>query len=342
MAALLLVVAAGVVGAILLTQGADDDPDEASDSSSSGSGDAASPSDDAGGSASASSPPDGSGAGASLPVTSVVLPVTVDGDTSLYVVDTEDGSASQLSQGTDDRLPSISPDRTTVIFLRPEQRGTGLRAPQVLDLTTGEERPLFDESSPCLHSGRPAWSPSGDQLVVSCVNDESEYIGTYVVGLDGQKQMDVVPDGIPDGGITWTSDSTLLYARSDGSGEPTTLWTYDLGDGASTQVSSGPGWDSHPDWSDENGVAIFQRSEEDGPDVRGDLWTISPTEGEMKLEIGQPVAHGALSADGSLLLFIVDTDDDERLASAPFADPSDVTIYDQVPGEPGAPAGGPL
>ncbi len=84
MTALLLVAAAGVIGAILLTQGADDDPDEATDRAlgrlrSTPRSPATTPR------SSASSPTDDLGVGDSLPATAVVLPVTVDGATSLYV-----------------------------------------------------------------------------------------------------------------------------------------------------------------------------------------------------------------------------------------------------------------
>ena len=347
-AALLLVAAAGVVGTVLLTQGADDDPAQATDRGSDGSGGSAASSSprNPGGSATestGSSPTDDLDAGGSLPATSVVLPVTDDGGTGLYVFDLADETSTQLTPGPNDRLPSISPDRTTVVFLRPDRPGTGLRAPIVLDLATGEERPLFTDTSPCIYATRPAWSPAGDRLAITCADENGDNAGSFVVGLDGQEQATLALDGSVDGGLTWLSESVLVYARSaDSPGGPTSLWRYDLGDDTSVPLTSGPGFDTHPDWSEENGVVLFQRSTEDGPDVRGDLWTVSPTEGETKLEIGRPVAHGALSADGSLLLFLVDTDDGEQLASAPYADPSDVTVYDQMPGEPGAPAGGPL
>ena len=325
--AVLLVVAAGVAAFLLLSDG--DDPDTANDdtgSSEEAGGDSATPGD--------SLP--------TLPATAVVLPVTVDDVTSLYVLDTADRSVEQLTDGPDDRLASISPDRTTVLFLRPAPDAPGRRAPFLLEVGSGEERPLFGDSSPCAYAGRGAWSPSGDGVVFKCLNAAGEYVGTHVVGLDGQEQAEVIPDGIPDGGITFNSESTLIYARGDGSGAPSTLWQYDLGDGSSTQLTAGPGSDSRPDWSEENGVALFFRSPDDGPEARGELWTWSPSEGETLLDIGQPVKDGALSGDGSLLLYLVDTDNGVRLASSPYSDPSDVTVYEELPGEPGAPAGGTL
>ncbi len=325
--AVVLVVAAGVAAFLLLSDG--DDPDTASDdtgSSEEAGGDSATPGDSL----------------STLPVTAVVLPVTVDDVTSLYVLDTADRSVEQLTDGPDDRLASISPDRTTVLFLQPAPEAHGRRAPFLLDVESGEERPLFGDSSPCDYVGRGAWSPSGNGVVFKCVNAAGEYVGTHVVGLDGQEQAEVVPDGYPDGGITFSSESTLIYARSDGSGAPSTLWQYDLSDGVSTQLTDGPGPDSRPDWSEENGVALFFRSPDEGPEARGELWTWSPYEGERLLDVGQPVLDGALSGDGTLLLYIVDTDDGERLASSPYTDPSDVTVYEEIPGEPGAPAGGTL
>ena len=344
--AVVLLVAAAAGGGYLLTSGGDD-PEKASDRTSGSATGSGSPTDDSGSSATdgaSSTPTDGgtSTPEGALPTSVVVLPVTVDGITNLYAFDPADGSSDKLTQGENDRLPSISPDRTTIVFLRTERKGSGVRAPWVLDVTNGEERRLFDDSSPCQYAGRPAWSPSGDRIAVACVSGDGEYTGTYVVGADGQEQAELTLDGIPFGGLTWASDDVLIYSRTDDSDAPNTLWTHSTGDGVNTQISYGPGVDNHPDWSEENGVALFQRSTDTGVDARGDLWTISPSEGERKLEIGQPVAHGALSADGSTLLFIVDTDDGERLASAPFAQPNDVTIYDQVPGEPGAPAGGTL
>jgi hypothetical protein len=342
LATVVLLVAAAAVGGYLLTRG-DDDPERASDTSPEGPSGSGSPSPSAsssptdGGTSSPTGPPEGT-----LPADVIVLPVTNDGTTNLYSFDPADGSSDKLTQGQNDRLPSISPDRTTVIFLRTERKGSGVRAPWVLDVASGEERRLFDASSPCQYTGRPAFDPAGDRIAVACVSEDGGYAGTFVVGLDGQEQAELVLEGIPFGGLTWASDDTLIYSSTDDTGAPNTLWTYSTGDGANTQISSGPGVDNHPDWSEENGVALFQRSPDRGADARGELWTISPSEGETMLDIGRPVAHGAWSADGSLLLFIVDTDDGERLASAPISQPSDITIYDQVPGEPGAPSGGTL
>ena len=107
-AALLLVIGAGAVGAVLLVggDGGDDTNRTASDTNSQdasrvrrlgwrhgdGSGPPVEP------------VPDGT-----LLASQLVVPVTVEGDTSLYVVDTGDGAVSRLSQGVDDRLPTISP-----------------------------------------------------------------------------------------------------------------------------------------------------------------------------------------------------------------------------------------
>ncbi len=339
LAALLLVIGAGAVGAVLLVgdDGGDDTNRTASDPNSQD----ASPSEDSGGGTeTGSGPPVEPVPDGTLLASQLVLPVTVEGDTSLYVVDTGDGAVTRLSQGVDDRLPTISPDRATVAFLRPQTRGTGVREPYLLDLATGEERRLFTEDSPCVYSSPPVWAAAGDRLAVSCVDEAGDPVGTFVVGLDGQQIQQLALDGVPCG-LSWVSESVIVYCRADTDDGPTTLWVHDLGGGTSEPVTDGSaGYDSHPDWSEDNGVVLFQRSTDGDPDARGTLWTYSQYEGEAELVVGRAVSHPAWSVDGSQVAFVVETDDGERLATASGSEPGDLTIHDSVPGEPGAPAWG--
>ena len=267
----------------------------------------------------------------------VVVPVTEDDGASLYAVDTGDGAPILLIQGDEIRLPTVSPDRRTVAFVRTAAGGAAPRHPYLLDLDTGEERALLDDDSPCTSTGRPAWSPSGDQLAVACTDESGGPAGTYVVDLGGQEVESLDIDGAPFGPMTWTSDQALVYSRKSDTGGPTTLWSYDMDEGTSEPLTDGGGGvDVRPDWSEENGAVLFQRSASDDAES-GELW-IAADGSETRVDVGQPAAFPIWSSDGKQLAFVVYTEDGRRLATAPYADPSDERIYDQVPGDVGAPA----
>ncbi|HWM75332.1 MAG TPA: hypothetical protein VNQ53_16410 [Nocardioides sp.] len=331
-----LLVAAVAIGVILagmwLGNRDDDAPEETADSSNEP------------GSGSAGDEPNGGDSGGSaegaIPTDSLVVPLTDESDeTRIYVVDAETGAAEPITDGPADRLPAISPDRSQVIYL--ETSEASARTPMLLDLASGETRPLLNAPAPaCEYAARPGFSPAGNRLVVICLDEFDNYASTYVVDLRGEVKDELAISGEPLGTPTWTSVNNLVYALAGyPEDQPSTLWGIEVGGNSPRQLTDGSaGWDSHPDWSDEAGLLLYSQHETE--DFFGNVLTMDANGEPGPSTSGALWAHPTWSPDGTRIAFTVLDDGEERLAVAPLDDLTDVTYVPDLPGEPGAPAWG--
>jgi Tol biopolymer transport system component len=212
----------------------------------------------------------------------VVNERTSDGGSRIVSIDVDTGEQQQLTGAAADLAPTISPDRRMIMFLS-TPIGPPYKPPYepwVMNANGTEAHALFDASSPCTYSTRPAWNPRGDQLAVVCVDAHDVTTGLFIVDLDGQKIQEIT--SLPDAAVgapTWRDDRTIYVAAEPGPGpgENSTLWKIDTVDRSSTQITNGDsGSDSHPDWSD-NGGLLFLRSS--APDALGVIWTVDPKDG---------------------------------------------------------------
>jgi Tol biopolymer transport system component len=322
-------VAATVVAAVLLT-GGDRQPDDAGGQDPSQSpGTQPTPTQ-----ATPTSPP----VATTIPEDNLLVAVTNDsGNSRIISVNVRTGERERLTDGPADVLPALSPDRSTVIYLK--QIADQQTIPYVLDVASGRERPLLNATSPCTYSIRPAWNPSGDQLALLCV-DGGVATGMYIVDLDGQLVADLATPGTPEGAPTWTSDDQLVYTQAGAdANSPTTLWSINADGSSPTELTDGStGSDSHPDWSEEAGLLLFSRTEE-GSNY-GNLGVLdaqlNPVDGGVSQ--GLSVAHPVWSPDGTEVAFtMLDDTRAPRLWVGPVDASGEPTMVPGIEGAPGPP-----
>jgi hypothetical protein len=287
--------------------------------------------------------PGGGNAEAPIPDNSIVLAIIDEnGDSRIYAVDADSGEDEQLTDGPTDRLPVISPDRSTLIYIESAPGEAG--RPIVMDMATRETWPLFGKNDTCDFAARPAFNPAGDRLAVVCLDEFGTYLSTAVVDLGGQYVASLPVSGEPMGTPTWTSGNTLVYTQAGSpETEPATLWETEVnGTSPPEQLTDGTeGSDSHPDWSDEAGLLLFSRHGVDT--VFGDLLTGDADRNPGPFTDGELWAHPAWSPDGERVVVTVRDDEGvERLGVVRGEEDgfSDVEYVPDLPGEPGVPAWG--
>ena len=142
-----------------------------------------------------------------VPVTGVALPdeqlLVAAGDSfeELHVfrfdATTGEVGPKSLTTGTTNEFnPVLSPDRTTMIYSRKRAAGNQLR---LMGINGEGDRPLFDESSltECSEStGRPAWIPGTDDLVMRCFGSDGfiRMVGVDIHGNFKDTYDEIEPD----------------------------------------------------------------------------------------------------------------------------------------------------
>lgn len=252
----------------------------------------------------------------------------VEGVGRMLSLDVETGESTRLLQRRSGRLPTISPDRSTIIYLTTEEPAT----PRVMNADGSEDHPLFDSSSPCEHSSRPAWKSDGKELAVICIDGGEPTL--KVVDLAGQLIDSLDVDGTPAGAPTWAridDREVVVYMRTEGGDDRSTLWMIDPAErNPAMQLTNGDGSDSHPDWG-ENGL-LFLRSSETGK--TGDVW-VRTADGERRIEGLSGVQSPTWSTFGDSIAFV----SEGRLWLANY-DGTDRRPVADLEGKPGPPAWG--
>jgi Caspase domain/WD40-like Beta Propeller Repeat len=244
-----------------------------------------------------------------IPDNNVVVNVrTNDGGSRIVSIDVDTGARQQLTDGPADLAPTISPDRRMIMFLSLSTPvGPPYKQPYepwVMNANGTQAHPLFDDSSPCIYSTRPAWNPSGDQLAVVCQDAYAATTGLFIVDLDGQKIRQITSRlGVAVGAPTWRDDHTIYVAAEPDTGGNSILWKIDTVDGSPTQITDGVSSDSHPDWSDNGGLLFLRSSTRD--EDEGRIWVMDPENGSLaKWPLDKLVDSPTWSPNGHRIAFL--------------------------------------
>lgn len=297
--------------------------------------------DDPDGQSSPGGPDPGTNEVVAVPESAVVVAETADdGNSRIVSVDVDTGRRTQLTDGPTDRLPTISPDRQTIVYLKTPQFPMASE-PYVMAADGGDPHPLFSADSPCTYGTRPAFNPGGDRLAVVCMTAEGDPFGLFVVGLDGQLVAEVETPGLPTTGVTWTADDRIIYSQTGATeSAPYSLWSVSPTGGRPARLTTGEGGssDTYADWS-ASGILLFLRGREQR--FVGDIWTIGRQGVERQWSDDGAITSPTWSPDGSSLTYLADDDSDvKRLWVAPADLSSEPRMVEGLQGAPGPPAWG--
>ncbi len=280
-----------------------------------------------------------------LPVSTLLVTSKVGDTTSMYRVDVDSDTIIKIpissvpEGGAQPRLPTVSPDRTTFIFLAGKAKGA-LAQPMVTTLA-GHPSRLFSRDSPCRKTGRPAFSPDGTELAVICPHKEKgqkSVMGLYVINRDGALRTTLLDDGTARGDPTWTDDGQIIFIRQVGS-NPQSLWEMSASGSPDRprQLSSGSSAESHPDWSTPHGL-VFLKTDHG----RSDVWVSNAgSSGFHPVTDTGDVLAPSWSPDGERIAFLRTAPDGTFTVETMNADGSDQKAVDwPAAGQPGPPAWG--
>jgi Tol biopolymer transport system component/signal transduction histidine kinase len=158
-----------------------------------------------------------------------------------------------------DTLPVISPDRRTIMYMRPD-----LGALWVMAADGSGQRALFAAgpagSVRIAMDGRPSWSPDGRYVVVAGVGGQG--FGLYVLGVyDGSARRLPTPRAAHMADPAWSPDGTSIAYWASSSPTGGALYTT-AADGTGAPVAlthSRPGTDADPAWSPDSRLIAFRR-----------------------------------------------------------------------------------
>ncbi len=191
-----------------------------------------------------------------------------------------------------------SPNGRLIAFTADESSDPlGYRRLHVVDRVTGVQRLLSSAVSPSGSDYYPRFSPSGKQLAFLRGEPQPDHRASlWRVDVESGVEERLTDQPSQLGGMTWLSESILVYAYSDGGQFESRR--RDLSTGAENRLE--PSGLIHPDYHADSDlfVAASRRSERDLAilDADGGVTAVASSTSDDH--------HGALSADGSLVAFI--------------------------------------
>jgi Tol biopolymer transport system component len=191
---------------------------------------------------------------------------------------------NQLGQRGGLRFPSWSPDGTRIAYLTgvppADQQYRGLAWVHIVDLTTGQDRFLTGFPDPLLTPDL-AWSPRGDQLLVTALNPINFHWTVYSVRPDpadprptvlisddaGARGSTGFPTFLPGG-------RAVLVEQDEPDGTASRLYLADPHLRHLLPVTQRPGWETQPDFGASPLSAVYQQYNDDRTETSINVLTL--------------------------------------------------------------------
>jgi TolB protein len=197
-------------------------------------------------------------------------------------------------------LPSWSPDRKRIVFVRAHRFSTDI---YVMKADGTGARPLAGGTRRGSDELYPAWSPDGRLIAFSSYRDGRGDV--YVMRADGSgvRRVTRAPAGVDNMQPRFSPDGRHLVVASTRGGETHEVFRIRLADGVAKRLTSSPGGSTMPDVSPdgrriayvsyrESGEAAIYVANADGRGAR-----------EVARHAGRQVAYPRFSPDGRALLY---------------------------------------
>ena len=201
-----------------------------------------------------------------LPPQQLLVPLKAGSNWEIFLADTRVGKPlKQLTSGSGDFSPALSPDRRSVIFVH--QDGT-TRTLRVMAADGSGARELFDSApAQCASVFRPAWNPvDPTMLAVACI-DELGAAGLYLIRTDGKvlRKLPIGQDRVDDPAFSPDGKSVAYQAGPDSSFDGGSIFTIPVDGDTPRQITKVPaGTDADPTWSPDGTRIAFRRRQPDG------------------------------------------------------------------------------
>ena len=202
-----------------------------------------------------------------------------------------------------DLAPELSPDGSKLVYTRGTATETSGEPDQIYVLDhsrSARPKQLTDESfSATLW---PTWSPDGSKFAFA--RSEGESSGIWVMNANGQNSHALTEDDLveeeaftPDEYPTWSPDGERIAYTSflpDGNDD---IFVMNASGSSPTRLTSGPEYDSDPDWAPNGRLIAFSRD--------GDIYTMRPDGSNVRQLTRGSARDGApaWSRDGRWLAF---------------------------------------
>jgi dipeptidyl aminopeptidase/acylaminoacyl peptidase len=226
---------------------------------------------------------------------------------TIWVVETDTGSARQYTSGPNDTAPAWSPDGRRLAFVRgaarpvkpknaeERERGVGRAQLFVMPADGGEARQLTWHR---YGAGSPEWSPDGASLAYVAANGSADDAEAEDAALDGRA-------------VPAVRTIRQLWYRADGEGwhyeQRRHLYLINPDGGEPRQLTDGDWDDAFPAWSPDGRRLAFtsDRTADRWRVLGSDIWLLDVGSGALSRVTDESLHCGAAawSADGAWLAF---------------------------------------